>query len=375
MGRGLPEGTYIELVGSLFATLLPTIIMAISFSCVGLLISHETSDQPLIILSALGSAAALARIVNLLLHRKEAVDASLVFERANILERRFAATYFSFALVLGAFGSRAFVVASPESRVLLIGLLFGYGAGVAAGLSLRPWISVPSILIAIIPTIVTAWLSANPSYWATGALLAVFLAGGVESMIARYRSTARKITMSRTFSTLARRDDLTGLPNRLSLREHFEAFAGQNESGGTIAVHCLDLDRFKPVNDRFGHPVGDALLKAVSDRLNGLLRRSDFAARIGGDEFVIAQTGVAHAGEVDILARRVVRAISQPYVIDAHEITIGTSLGYALSADCGNDLDRLISYADNALCKVKGRGGGIAAYCEQFPEIERRVSA
>jgi diguanylate cyclase (GGDEF)-like protein len=374
VNKDLPEGTYIELVKSLFSTLLPTSIMAISFLAVGLLITSQTPDSLLTFLTGLGSIAAVARLAILLMHRKRAAGESLDLANARIFERRYALAYFSFACVLGAFGARAFLVATPEAHMLIVGLLFGYGAGVAAGLSLRPWISVPSILIAIIPTILAAWSTANITYWAAGMLLAVFLGGGVESMLSRYRSETRKITMRRLFSTLARRDDLTGLPNRLSLRERFEEFAAEAGSGG-IAVHCLDLDRFKPVNDRFGHPVGDALLKAVTERLNGLLRRSDFAARVGGDEFVIVQTGVKHSGEADMLARRIVRAIAQTYSIEGQEITIGTSVGYALSTEYGNNLDRLVTCADAALCQVKREGGGIASFRELRPEAEQRLTA
>ena len=375
MNKELPEGTYIELVRSLFSTLLPTSIMAISFLAVGLLVTSQTPDSALTYLTGLGSIAAVARLVILLMHRKRAAAETLDLADAYIFERRYALAYFSFACALGAFGARAFVVATPESHMLIVGLLFGYGAGVAAGLSLRPWISVPSILIAIVPTIITAWSTANMIYWAAGMLLTVFLGGGVESMLSRYRSETKKITMRRLFSTLARRDDLTGLPNRLSLRERFEEFAAEVSDGDLIAVHCLDLDRFKPVNDRFGHPVGDALLKAVSERLGGLLRRTDFAARMGGDEFVTVQTGIKHPDEADMLARRIVRAIAQPYLIEGHEITIGTSVGYALSPGHGNNLDRLVACADAALYQAKQGGGGIASYHEPLPEVEHRLTA
>lgn len=374
VSKGLPEGTYVELVRSLFLTLLPTSIMAVSFLAVGLLIASQTPDHLLKTLTILGSIAAAARLTVLLAHRRRAGDESLDFATALILERRFALPYFSFALVLGAFGARAFMVATAESHMLVIGLLFGYGAGVAAGLSLRPWISVPSILIAIVPTIIIALSTPDLTYRGAGLLLAVFLAGGIESMLSRYQSETRKITMRRLFSTLAKRDDLTGLPNRLSLRERFEELAGIG-SDGLIAVHCLDLDRFKPVNDRFGHPVGDALLKAVSERLDRLLRRTDFAARIGGDEFVIVQTGFTHAVEAEMLARRIVRGIAQPYSLCGQEITVGTSVGYALASECGNDLERLVGCADEALCRVKRQGGGIASYGELSTEGGRKASA
>jgi diguanylate cyclase (GGDEF)-like protein len=375
-GKGhLPEGTYIELVASLFSTLLPTLIMTVSFAGIGLLLAYDAQDRGLLVITIVGSIAALCRLAVLLLHRGRVADERLTLADARRFERRYAIPYISFALALGAFGARGFLVAGPSAHMLIVGLLFGYGAGVAAGLSLRPRISVPSILLAIVPTVVIALCYPDPIYRAAGILLALFLGGGVQSMISRYRSTARQVTMRRLFGTLARSDHLTNLPNRLSLRERFEEVVRSDGGQEMIAVHCLDLDRFKPVNDRYGHPAGDALLKAVSDRLQGLLRRRDFAARLGGDEFVVVQTSLAHADEAEMLARRIARAIIQPYMIEGHEIVIGTSIGYALSTTGGSDLDRLMTQADQALCAVKRLGGGIAPYRDTLPEEEMRRSA
>jgi diguanylate cyclase len=259
--------------------------------------------------------------------------------------------------------------------MLTVGLLFGYGAGVAAGVALRPRIAVAAVLVAIVPSILVALVSADLIHIAAGALLAIFLAGGISSMVARHQITSRGITMRRTYGRLARQDDLTGMPNRLSLREAFEHFAEVAGGSDVLAVHCLDLDRFKPVNDRYGHPAGDALLCAVSERLSGVLRSGDIAARLGGDEFVILQTGARHPGEADLLARRIARAIAQPFSILGHQIVIGTSIGYALFPDHGRDLDDLIARADEALVRVKREGGGVAVYREQAPEFERRLSA
>ncbi|MBB5685567.1 GGDEF domain-containing protein [Sphingobium boeckii] len=373
--RSLPHDTYVELVRSLFATLLPTVIMTTAFLTVGAVINFQTPDLLLAILMLLGGLALIARLSVLILHKKEAATARLSWERARTLERRFACAYFSFAATFSAFSARAFVVAGAEAHMLIIGLLFGYGAGVAAGLSLRPWISVTSILIATLPTIIIALLSASISYVAVGLLLAIFTIGGVESMLARYRVVAHKEMESQVFQALARRDDLTGLPNRLSLRERFEAFMAGSDAQNGIAVHCLDLDRFKPVNDLYGHPVGDALLRAVSERLTALLRRSDFAARLGGDEFVIIQTGAVYAEQADMLARRILRAIGEPFIIEGHRITIGTSVGYALSSVCGNELETLMACADEALVDIKRKGGGIVRYRPPVERLDHRLAS
>ena len=129
------------------------------------------------------------------------------------------------------------------------------------------------------------------------------------------------------------------------------------------------------MNDEHGHPVGDELLRAVSDRLTGLLRRGDIAARLGGDEFVIVQTGATHSGETEMLARRVARAIAQPFSIAGRQVTIGASVGYALFPEQGLDLEVLVQRADQALVRVKREGGGVARYRAEAPERATRLSA
>jgi diguanylate cyclase (GGDEF)-like protein len=374
----LPDATYLELVRSLYATLLPTVIIAVSFIGVGGVIALETPDPLLDILILLGMLAVLARLGNLLRNRARVADRTMDVPAARILERRFAFFYFCFAASFGAFSARAFMVATPEAHMLVVGLVFGYAAGVAVGISLRPWIAVTSLVISIAPVAVVTLLTPSPARTALALLLLLFLAGGIHSVLHRFRKAAYGITMWRAFETLARADALTGLHNRFSLREDFDRFMARTRPAGILVVHCLDLDRFKPVNDAYGHPVGDALLRAVSDRLSSLLRQGDIAARIGGDEFVVLQTGASHPGEADMLARRMSRAIARPFPIEGHEIKIGTSVGYALSPDHGRDLDVLIANADEALCHIKRQGGGICAYApvERASETRsRRLSA
>ena len=373
MRKRLPEGTYLELIRRLYATLSPTAIMAICFSIVGLVILGQTPDPLLTVLTLLGIIAAAARLVILASNRIEAADPALGFAAARRLERLYATSYFAFALIFGAFSARAFMIASAEGHMLVIGLLFGYGAGVTAGLSLRPWISVPCILIATLPTMTLAAMQGSVIHGALALLLLAFLSGGVQAMLTQYHYGSRSVTMRLFFATLARSDPLTGLPNRLALREWMDRLGSRDR--GMIALHYLDLDGFKPVNDRHGHPMGDLLLQAVGERLSGLLRPVDCIARVGGDEFVLVQGSTRHASEADLLARRIVRAIAQPFAIGDLRVVIGTSVGYALAAQCGDDLDRLIACADEALCGVKLQGGGIAAYHARPPDLETRLQA
>ncbi len=374
-GKGLPDGTYVVLVRSLFLTPGAHIIMSLAFFAVGSFVFARSPDRLLLILTAIGLAARLVQVAVVLLNRSRAVSEELDAAGARILERRFACAYFSFAFVFGAFGARAIQVSTTELDLLVVALQFGYGAGLVAGLALRPWIAIPALLLASVPTLVALCWAPDLAYLAVAALLVMFTAAGIETILRVCRTSAADISMRRMFATLARQDDLTGLPNRLALREAFDRSAAAAGAGDLLAVHCLDLDRFKPVNDLYGHPAGDALLLAVSTRLVGLLRPGDLAARFGGDEFVIIQAGVRHAGEAELMAHRIMRAIAAPFQILDHEVTIGTSVGYALFPGHGRDLDDLLGCADKALVAVKRQGGGIAVHCETQPQPELRLSA
>jgi diguanylate cyclase (GGDEF)-like protein len=373
--KGLPDGTYVVLVRSLFLTPMAHIIMSVAFLAVGAFVFARSPDRVLLILTGLGLAARIVQVATVLLNRRRALSEALEAAGARILERRFAWAYFSFAIIFGAFGARAIQVSTTELDLLVVALQFGYGAGLVAGLALRPWIAIPALLLASIPTVVAVSLAPDLAYLAVGALLVMFMAAGIETILRVCRTSAADISMRRMFATLARQDDLTGLPNRLALREAFERFAAKAGADGMLAIHCLDLDRFKPVNDLYGHPAGDALLLAVSKRLNGLLREGDIAARLGGDEFVIIQTGAKHPGEAELLARRIMRAIAEPFPILDHQVAIGTSVGYALFPEHGGDLDDLLCRADEALVAVKRRGGGIAMHRERLPQPQLSLSA
>ncbi len=172
---------------------------------------------------------------------------------------------------------------------------------------------------------------------------------------------------------LARHDMLTNLPNRVLFREHLEnAFRGA-QSGRGCAVHCLDLDHFKTVNDTLGHPIGDDLLKIVASRLVEALPATDFVARIGGDEFAIIQTAVERPEQCSQLASRIVDVVSKPYDIDGRHIVIGTSIGIAVAPNDGANPDQLLKNADMALYLAKGDGRGVHRFFER--EMDKRLQA
>ncbi len=159
---------------------------------------------------------------------------------------------------------------------------------------------------------------------------------------------------------LARHDALTGLPNRHHLQERLESTIERAAREGTgLALVYVDLDRFKPVNDLYGHAIGDSVLKHVSKRLLGELRASDTVARVGGDEFIILLPGDDAAGRAAAVAPRVVDAMRRPFRVGDQRIEIGASVGVAIHPTDGGDADALTRAADAAMYRVKedGRGG------------------
>lgn len=155
---------------------------------------------------------------------------------------------------------------------------------------------------------------------------------------------------------LAHHDALTGVANRFHFRETFENALKGLGKGCTLALHWLDIDEFKEVNDTYGHPIGDALLKAIAQRLRACIRRTDFLARLGGDEFAIIQAGASRSDQCERLARRVLTAIGKPYNILGNVISISGSLGIVRAPVHGRTPDELLKNADVALYNVKSAG-------------------
>jgi diguanylate cyclase (GGDEF)-like protein len=156
---------------------------------------------------------------------------------------------------------------------------------------------------------------------------------------------------------LLRHDDLTALANRKLLKERLEqALTRMQRQGEGFALFCLDLDGFKTVNDTRGHPAGDMLLRAVAERLSGCVREADTVARLGGDEFAILQAPAECEEDVEALAKRVLKAVSEPYHIGGDRVVIGTSIGIAMAPRDGANMEELLRTADVALYHAKSKG-------------------
>lgn len=354
--RQLHDAVEAELVGLLFSALLPMSVMGILTGAVGIVVMRHAGDPMLGALSVAAAALTLARVAITLSFRPVLASQAPGRETVVRIERIYGAGSIGFSIVVGLLGARCFMLADPIAHLLVTGLVFGYGCGVVSRLAIRPWICVPSLALGVVPAAVAALARGEAVFVAHGLLILGFAAASLETVRHLYRTTRDEMLARRELAGLARHDSLTGLPNRLALRERLGAMLKTAEPGRGLALLFVDLDRFKEVNDRLGHPLGDTLLREVSQRLTELIRPSDIVARIGGDEFIIVQSGVRHSDEAEILARRVVRCLRTPFKIDGREIRIGGSVGLALSSSSAEAGDDLIARADEALYSVKQRG-------------------
>ena len=187
-----------------------------------------------------------------------------------------------------------------------------------------------------------------------------------EDVTERRKSEAR-------ISHMALHDELTDLPNRHLFGVEVEKHFARTDIGHKFAILCLDLDHFKNVNDTFGHPFGDKLLKQVGVRLRSFVRQSDAVARFGGDEFAILQGNMGARAETAALATRIVDAISAPFDLDGHQVVIGVSIGVAFAPADGTDGVQLLKAADLALYQAKA--GGRSTYRFFEPGMDRLMQA
>ena len=199
-----------------------------------------------------------------------------------------------------------------------------------------------------------------------------------------FRGTATDITAEieakHRLHHIALHDTLTDLPNRANLRQRVTAAVESVGSGaGKAAVLCIDLDRFKEINDTLGHSAGDLLIKGCADRLRAAVRETDTIARIGGDEFAIIQTAVDQPEGAQQLCRRLLKSITRPYHLDGHEVLVTASIGVAVANSGRATPERMMQKADIALYKAKEDGRntyrfyepGMDAYLHQRKKMER----
>lgn len=367
----LPEPVYRDFVDMLFGMRLPVLGLGVVFVAVATRFAFEWNDP---IIGALAIAAGIltaARLLTMRAYTRLGGAASL--SQLERWELRYAAGSYGFAVLLAALNVWALTYHQSLLHMITVSLVFSFGAGIVSRISVRPVICVGSLLLATVPTIVALAFHAlsqpgvalHVQLFAIEALLVAMISAlSLQTVAHLYRSAVHHHISKHDMVHLAKRDALTGLANRLLLRERFQdAIADAARKGGRLAIHYIDLDAFKSINDRHGHPAGDALLQQVSERLETTVRAEDTVARLGGDEFAVLQVEVAQDSEAEMLADRIIKKLKAPYEIEDTSMHISASVGIAMMPDAGRDLDGLLSCADSALYRSKSDGKDRAHFC------------
>ena len=199
-------------------------------------------------------------------------------------------------------------------------------------------------------------LSGNPVFDERGRFLGF---RGIGTDLTEQRRTEQEV------ARLARFDSLTGLPNRALMRQTLdEALRNATNRRKGCSLFLIDLDRFKNVNDTLGHPIGDALLRQVADRLKSVMGDHGQVGRLGGDEFKAVLPGTVETGLLESLARTLIEQVSRPYIIEGHRVVIGASVGIAIGDPGKSCADSMIRNADLALYAAKAAGRGKHCFYE-----------
>jgi diguanylate cyclase (GGDEF)-like protein len=194
--------------------------------------------------------------------------------------------------------------------------------------------------------------------------VAVLFAGGVPGFMF-YRKMRDHRTAQAQALFLAEHDSLTGIPNRKWLEETANgALAWTRRNKGYVAVLLIDLDRFKDINDSFGHGVGDSLLQVCATRIRSAIRSEDMVSRLGGDEFVVLQIGLSQPSGATYLADRLMKILDEPYDIGDLDVRCGASIGIAIAPTDAMEWDQLLSCSDAALYKAKAEGRNTICFFE-----------
>jgi len=382
--KRLPESVFLELIDILYGNPFPIALVGLALTSVGTLLALRLGDMVLFVLAFIMVLSTIGPVLNIRAYHR--LDTKLKDrESAELWERRYLLGSSVFALLLGTLSARTIMFGDPLSTMLVTANIYGYGASIVIRQAVRPSMCMVSLVLAVVPTIVAfaVYITVNKhdtytmlAYALQALLIVGFVVSSLQMAFHIYRTALQQLVAKHDLIILAGQDPLTGLPNRALLEARLAEALSQLGSGDELmACHYVDLDLFKGVNDRLGHHAGDAILKAVAERLSATLRVGDTAARIGGDEFVVLQVGVQSADEARLLARRIVRAISAPYLHDDEEIRIGASIGFALAPRDGSDLKQLTSCADAALYEAKRKGRGSVVMWGDQASSDAAISA
>lgn len=313
---------------------------------------------------------AIGRVVSLLRYNDRA--ARLSDKDVIRWERIYCIGASAFGLALGSLSFRAFQLNDAPGIWIAFGLSMSYCVGMVSRAAIRPWIVLTASAVLLAPTFVAGMMRPEMAYNLGAAMLVLFWFTIREA--SRHLSTAfiERLEAKHALLRQANHDFLTGLPNRAAFLNELQT-ATEN-----VAVVAIDLDGFKPVNDRHGHHAGDILLRQVATRLSRVVGPGGMAARFGGDEFMLllpVASGQAGREEALDLAREAVLTLSLPFLVGDLPILIGASAGLIVSNEPIPDgaLSPLLQQVDRALYTAKRAGGGSCVWADDDAVAMRRT--
>lgn len=272
---------YRALVAELSRTLIPTSMMGITLLIIGSYAFWIQGSIPILLGTLMGGAGSIAKVIIILLqmHRLRLSSELPGLDKSKRWELAHTVMTVTVSSSVSLLASLMFLSTHSQLHLLATALLFGYCAGVSTRLAPRPVIASTAMVIATIPAIIGTFMMGETSHRMVSVIFLFFLLGGIHSVMYIHRNSVRNISMRLDMEVLARNDPLTGMANRLGLREAFRRTILKSR---LIAIHCIDLDGFKDVNDNHGHASGDRVLKIVADRLKRIVPEGATVARIGG---------------------------------------------------------------------------------------------
>ena len=346
-----------ELVELLYTSRPQVAAISVTSVCGGVALSILSGDAGYVLISCLIFLTATVRLTSLARYKTHAPNLS---DRDVIIwERIYGACAAAFSIALGMLSYRALRLGDAPGAWITFGLSMSYCVGMVSRAAIRPWIVLTASALLLAPTIVAGLLRPELPYKLGAVMLILFWVTLREA--SRHLSTAfiERLEAKHALARQASQDFLTGLPNRAAF------LSALQDAKGHMAIIAIDLDDFKPVNDRFGHHTGDALLRQVAARLTECIGDDGLAARYGGDEFMLlreVEDGPAGHASALALTRQAVLALSMPYLLSDLPVRIGASAGILVtentSAGPENGASHLLERVDRALYAAKRAGGG-----------------
>lgn len=327
----ISDSVYMEVLRTLHGTMVPILLAGLSQAIVGAITVEQTGDVVIGVLATVGVLVDTVRACEVVAFRRRAArKPPLELAEARVWGWCYALGTTATSLTVGLLAARSLVLESEVCTMMAIGIAFGFGAGIIARLSLLPFLALADLFVLGVPAIAVSFARLDMPHIGLALLIAIYVVGSFEMVRLTFNSTVDHIKLKEQFEQLARLDPMTGVFNRSLLTSELPRLIAERDDG-LLAIHAIDLDHFKAANDRFGHPVGDAVLKQVAGRLKALAGPRGSVVRMGGDEFILVQPATRSRDDAVALAQRILDSVSASYVVEGHDIVIGASIGVAVA--------------------------------------------